>query len=252
MRTVPWQVSHNPPRNTPGYPAFGEKMARPSPEKLKRKRLSQRELWLEPVEPWNFMQKWVKIISRLFHSIERISWLKPIITEWAWENISKTQQKSAQGTISPTFVSPRLLGPQLVPGDDFAGDLHESAMRLLGRKSMRLIKFRDMKHRYLVMSSHISYQLAFLVTHFMLEQHSNLPFVLSIQKSQIGLHAKSTVFWMNLFDKSVALFEQFSSHRSLYIATVAYRRIARPTNPGILVHLSMAGRKGHLKQMQVI
>ena len=59
---------------------------------------------------------------------------------------------------------------------------------------MRSIKFRDMKHRYLVMSSHISYQLAFLVTYFMLEQHSNLPFVLSIQKSQIGLHAKSTVF----------------------------------------------------------
>lgn len=173
------------------------------------------------------------------------------------KHLQNTQQKSAQGTISPTFVSPRLLGPQLVPGDDFAGDLHESAMRLLGSESMRLIKFRDMKHRHLVISSHISYQLAFLVTlihawtNISNIQHSNLPFVLSIQKSLIGLHAKSTVFLMNLFDKSVALFEQFS-HPAL--CTLQQRLIGvlpgRQT-PGILVHLSMA-RKGHLKQMQVI
>ncbi len=30
-------------------------------------------------------------------------------------------RKTPNGTISPTFVSPRLLGPQLVPGDDFGG-----------------------------------------------------------------------------------------------------------------------------------
>ena len=135
MRTVPWQVSHNPPRSTPGYPAFGEKMARPSPEKLKRQCLSQRELWLEPVEPWNFMQKGVKIISDA--SIP-LNWKNLLVKTHnhrvgVRKHLQNTQRKSAQGTISPTFVSPRLLGPQLVPGDDFAGDLHESAMRLLGR-----------------------------------------------------------------------------------------------------------------------
>ena len=255
MRTVPWQVSHNPPRSTPGYPAFGEKMARPSPEKLKRQCLSQRELWLEPVEPWNFMQKGVKIISDA--SIP-LNWKNLLVKTHnhrvgVRKHLQNTQRKSAQGTISPTFVSPRLLGPQLGTWRWLRGRSPRKCHEVAWKESMRSIKFRDMKHRYLVMSSHISYQLAFLVTYFMLEQHSNLPFVLSIQKSQIGLHAKSTVFLNESFWQICSSFLSNFPHPALctlqqwLIGVLPGRQ-----TPGILVHLSMAGRKGHLKQMQVI